>query len=387
MIESDQIMRKLPAEDALNYAGILAHNIYNVLEKERPDVILASYDGIQSSVSLGVARLLGVPWVAMSFTVIPNGLVGFVNGLSPNKLISLPFKWNEKELHDLAQETMRQYISNSNKVTAYIAPFALIEYADRLAKRATKLLHRIVHHETANWDRYTRPKASVQIADVVRRLKNRILLPERIMCSEPPAGDYAFVPLMMSPESTIDVWSTYFRDQVDMIKKIAISLPIDLELVIKLHFSDPDSYSRNVLQKLSDLPRVSIAHPSCSSRPFLENATVMLTTGGTASLEGALLGKPIVLLTETPYSAFPRSIYVSNFDELYPSICAMIELPHPTDDEILRAFKTYLSKYMPGRNNDWARPVSTAEIERLGRCFEQLKNCLSDEVVVDNWHY
>ena len=80
MIQGDRVLRHRPADESLAYATLLVHQIRSMLEKHKPNVVLGSYDSLHAALSLAVARSLGIPWVALAFTVIPDDLTGFCKG-------------------------------------------------------------------------------------------------------------------------------------------------------------------------------------------------------------------------------------------------------------------------------------------------------------------
>jgi capsule polysaccharide modification protein KpsS len=192
------------------------------------------------------------------------------------------------------------------------------------------------------------------------------------MITAPPAGRFAFFPLHMAPESSVDTWAPFYQDQLAFAAQVALAMPADVEFVVKLHFSDPDNYSRSRLQALLRLPGVRIAHPGAPGREFIDRATLVVGIQGTASLEAALLGKPVLMFGASPYLPFPRTQRAKRPDELHEQILGMLSAPPPTESEIVEAYSRYIAQFMPGRVNDWARPLEPEHHERFANCFRRL---------------
>ena len=176
----------------------------------------------------------------------------------------------------------------------------------------------------------------------------------------------------MSPESMIDTWAIFYQNQLQLLEQIALALPLEMKLVVKLHFSDPDNYSAKELSKITRIVDVHIAHPGASSRELIENASLVFGITGTSSLEAALLGKPILNFGDTPYLNFPSSERARLPDQLHSQILELLSKPKPSDASIRNAFIRYSKRYLPGRINDWSYAISDEDVSRFKNCFERL---------------
>jgi hypothetical protein len=190
----------------------------------------------------------------------------------------------------------------------------------------------------------------------------------------------------MTPESSIDTWAPYFQNQLALVAQLALALPADIDCVVKLHFSDADNYTRGQLNQLSRLPRVRIAQPNVASHPFIREADIVAGIQGTACLEAALFGKPVLLFGDSPYQYFPRSERAKRPDEVHEQVSRMLRLSPPGDDEIAEAFARYMARYMPGRINDWTRTIDEDEMGRLSACFAALREYLQVPENKDGWY-
>jgi hypothetical protein len=64
----------------------------------------------------------------------------------------------------------------------------------------------------------------------------------------------------------------------------------------------------------------------------------------------------------------------------------MLELAPPSGEEIVKAFAAYMARYMPGRINDWRRPIEEDELERLSNCFRALRSYVEVPTKRANWY-
>jgi hypothetical protein len=374
MVQGDRVLRHRPEDESLGYATLLARRCQEALREHRPDVVLGTFDSLHSAIGLAVAKSLSIPWVALTYPVIPDDLTGFCKGLTPDTLV--PLTRAPGPLRPQAAEIIKTVRSNRQHVVAYRPPVTLVQRARQYASHAKNLVRRAARSRELGYDRFTWPTTSERFLDIARRAKNRLRLPMQRMIGVPPTAPYAYFPLHMAPESSVDTWAPLYQDQFALIFQLSLVLPANFELVVKIHFGDPDNYSRRRLLELMKLARLRIARPDASGHLFLRQSALVFGIQGTASLEAALLGKPVLMFGHSPYLNFPRTQKGRRPDELHEQIRGLLEQSPPTDEEIEKSYAAYMARYMPGRNNDWGRPIEPLELERLSDCFRALQRYL-----------
>jgi hypothetical protein len=384
MMQGDRVLRNRPTE-SLAYATLLSRRLIEAIDLAKPDVILGSFDSAHSALALAVAKSRGIPWVAMAFTVLPANLTGFCRGHTPETLLPIERPVDEN-LRREAREVLDRFRHKSIHVLAYRPPESLSERTRQIASYGRNLVRRITGGVSKGVDRFTYPSVEERVADLARRTINSLRLPEGNMLRSPPKTRFVFFPLHMAPESSVDTWAPMYRNQLELASQLALAVPANLEVVVKLHFSDPDNYSRDQLLRLMRLPRLRIAHPGASSRSFIEHASLVVGIHGTASLEAALLGKPVLLFGDSPYKHFPRSERALRPDEMHGQVRRMLALDPPNDEEVVEAFATYIARYMPGRHNDWSQPIDEEGFDKLADCFRALRSYVLTPEIRESWY-
>lgn len=385
MVHGDSVLRYRPAEEALAYATLLARRMRDTFTELQPTVVLASFDSLHAALSLAVAKSLDIPWVAMAFTVIPDNLTGFCRALTPDKLVPMGRLVDEK-LRRQAQALVQKVCSREQQVLAYRPPASTKQWLRHYLMHGGNLLRRRRNAGMLGIDQYTYPSVRERLLDLCRRTVNRLCLPRSSMLNAPPEGRFIYYPFHMAPESMLDTWAPFYQDQLAFVVQLSLAIPADIALVVKLHFSDPDNYSRWELQQLMRLPRLHIAHPNAPGRDFIEKAALVVGIQGTSCLEAALLGKAVLLFGDSPYQHFPRTERAKRPDEIHQQIRRMLELPPPSDDKIVEAYAAYMARYMPGRINDWSRPIEDDELDRLSDCFRALRTYVEVPGNRENWY-
>lgn len=385
MIQGDRVLRHRSEGEALGYATLLARRIRSAIEELHPDVVLGSFDSLHSAMSLAVARAVRVPWVAMTFPVIPDTLTGFCNGMTPNSVLPLS-RPVDQALLEQARSLIANVRARQQAVMAFRAPMSLSQWIRQYVQNGRNLQRRKAQSGVLGIDRFTYPDARERIRDIARRSWNRLRLPADAMLRSPPDTRFIFFPLHMAPESSVDTWAPFYQNQLAFAAQVALAVPADTLFVVKLHFSDPDNYSRRQLQHLMRLPRLRIAHPNAPGRDFTDSAALVVGLQGTACLEAALQGKPVLLFGDSPYLYFPRTQRAKRPDQLHDQIRQMLDLPAPAGHEVEAAYAAYMARYMPGRVNDWGRPLETRDIDQLAGCFRALADYLEDPTRSANWY-
>ena len=385
MVQGDRVLKSRPENESLGYATLLARRLLKILEEVKPDIVLASFDSLHAALSLAVSRSIDIPWVAMAYPVIPDNLTGFCMGMTPDTLVPI-VRSNDEVMRRQAEETIRNVRAKRQQVVAYRPPATFQQRLQQFIQYGRNFARRIVKFKNLGIDYYTYPTAMERLADIKRRSINHLRLPAEEMLTSPPNARFVFFPLQMSPESSIDTWAPFYQNQLALVGQLSLAIPADLVFVIKLHFSDPDNYSRSQLLQLMQLPRVRIAHPDASSHAFLVQASLVVGIQGTACLEAALFGKSVLLYGDSPYQHFPRSERARGPDELHKQILRMLDAPPPSDEEIVEALAAYMARYMPGRINDWNRPIEKDELERLSDCFQALRYYVEVPANRANWY-
>jgi hypothetical protein len=385
MVQGDPYVRYRSKRESFCYATLLARSLEGKIKELKPSVVLANYDCIHSGMSLAVAKYMNIPWVAMAFGTIPDNLTGFCFALTPNSIVPISRKVS-KALKYEAKAIIENVRSGEQNVMAYRAPANFFTWAKQYAFHGSNLIKRIVEKKIKGTDEFTAPTKWKRVKDITRRSLNSLLLPTGKLLKTPPSRPYAYYPLHMSPESMVDTWAPFYQDQLAFIEQLSISMPADVELVVKLHFSDPSNYSRSELLRLIRRYHVHVASPFVPSRDFLERASLVIGITGTTNLEAALRGKPVLIFGDSQYQHFPRSERAKRPHEIYGQVRRMLDRPAPSDEEIEEAYAAYMARYLPGRINDWSIPIEPAEMDRYAECFARLRRYILNSVNVSNWY-
>jgi hypothetical protein len=381
MIMSDRVLRKVDYVEAMGYATHIAKRLVELFEALKPSLVLGAFDSLHEGIALAVARKHRIPFVAMNFSVIPSGYCSFCSDLTPNSQIDLGVL-SDGDLQAIASGALSGFEGKSIQAPAYIAPRGAHDVARRLPSHIRAAFEVVKNRISGRFDKFNYYPPQRLFKMYFRKRVNLITLPRGSFVTEPPSVPFFFFGLHMQPESSIDVWAPFYSNQAFVIETIARSMPPTHQLLVKIHKSDSDNYSRRQLLQLRGLPGVRLVSPFVDSRPFIERAALVLPIQGTIGLEAALLGKPVIMFGDSPVSRFPSVSMVGRLTDLPILIAEKLRERTPLRENILRAFAQFLSPMCPASDNNWSLEISNRALDGYAKLFQALRKRLTEDEAV-----
>ena len=87
----------------------------------------------------------------------------------------------------------------------------------------------------------------------------------------------------------------------------------------------------------------------------------------------ALLGKPVIMLGDSPYLLFPSVSRIGEIADLPQLIGRKLVEKAPERSDILRAYAVYLTPFMSASSNDWTQRPSEEAIGGYVELFSALQ--------------
>jgi Capsule polysaccharide biosynthesis protein len=381
MILGDRVVSELGQDDALSYATFLARRVITLFKELEPSVVIGGFDAIHNGIALAVARRMGIPWFAINFSVIPPGLACFCDRMSPAARVHLterPFD----ERRSAAERYLQQFENRSVQAHAYIAPppRSVVGRMASIPARLSAVVRTGRRAQQRESLRFTEGRGAYSVLAAVRFLRRAAMARGAIEAvhtlAAPPAGPYVLFGLHFQPESSIDVWAPFFSNQMWVIELLSRSMPPSHRLLVKIHKSDVANYLREQLNAMRAFPGVDLVRPFADTRKFIEGASLVIAIQGTMGLEAALLGKPVIMLGDSPVVLFPSVSRVGEITELPDLVRRKLVESPPARGEIMNAYATYLAPFLSASHNDWTTRKTEEEVESYVRLFSALKQRL-----------
>ena len=138
---------------------------------------------------------------------------------------------------------------------------------------------------------------------------------------------FAYFPLQVEPERNVLLGAPFYTNQLELIEKIAKSLPAGWKLYVKEH---PSMRSKNWrktadYKQIIDMPNVKLIHTSISPEEIMQKCSLVFTIGGTTAFDVSFYGKPSILFSEVMYSGLSWVHRSYNMEELPHAISEIIK--------------------------------------------------------------
>lgn len=150
---------------------------------------------------------------------------------------------------------------------------------------------------------------------------------------------YAFFPLHTEPEVSLLVYGRPYVNQIEIVRMLAMSLPVDMMLVVKEHPWMVGKRSLAAYQKMLDIPRVRFADPALEARTLVKQSDLVAVVTGSVALEAAMLGKPVITFGDCPYNLLPDSMVRRCADPRHLQVLVQQAIvQNKTDEDALVAY-------------------------------------------------
>jgi hypothetical protein len=199
-------------------------------------------------------------------------------------------------------------VSVSDK-PALTSSFRKLFNPSKLYKFASNLFHYYIKGIYKD-NHVVNPVINFIYASLINPMKARIVsiyLKNKYVVDNLGSEDYVFFPLHTEPEVSLLVYGRPFVNQIEVIRMIALSMPIGKTLYVKEHPWMVGKRSLSAYKKILNIPRVKLVSPSIESRKIVQNSQLVAVITGSIALEAAFVGKPVITFGDCPYNLLPNS--------------------------------------------------------------------------------
>ena len=151
-------------------------------------------------------------------------------------------------------------------------------------------------------------------------------------------SSFIYFPLHVDPEASTMVLSPWHTDQLAIIESVAKSAPAHFRIVVKEHAPMLGLRPRGYYRQIARMPRVTLLHPQHSSFDLIAKAALTVTITGTAAWEAILLGRPALIIGDSPFLPIGEGfVYERDLTRFPRAIESALATP-PASDEILALY-------------------------------------------------
>ena len=154
---------------------------------------------------------------------------------------------------------------------------------------------------------------------------------------------FIYFPLNQEPERSLLVEAPFYTNQIETIRHISKSMPIDYILYVKEHPTQGKGRgwrSIKYYKEIMEIPNVKLIHSSVSSVQLIEKSDLVITVNGTASFESLFYETPSIIFVNRGFND-AGVIMLDNLENLSDTI--NIGLKSKVD---LKKLSTYVSSLL-----------------------------------------
>jgi len=155
---------------------------------------------------------------------------------------------------------------------------------------------------------------------------------------------FVLFPMHQEPERSLLIATPYYTNQIETIRHIVKSLPVEYKLYVKEHYSQSLREWRPIsdYKKIMEIPNVKLFHPKASIDELIKKCSLVITTGGTASFEAAFYKKPSIIFTDMGFNVLPSIFRLKYLEDLPKTI--RLALSHEVNPTELDKYVDYVDK-------------------------------------------
>jgi len=186
---------------------------------------------------------------------------------------------------------------------------------------------------------------------------------------------FAYFPLQVQPEASIDVTAVYFNNQIEVARLVAMSLPDDYVLAVKEHPGMIGYRTPSYIEKLARTPNVFLIDHHILNDEVLKRADLVVSPNSTTVAEAAFYGKPAIQLGNLGTTLkLPNVFKHTDFTTLAVKIKEVLKVNLKTTDYEIRLQNFVAAAFDTGFDLNYVRAWNKGCQQDLDRLWELYLN-------------
>ena len=344
----DRYLRRCGFAFAVRYLGHLNRTIHRFLQEREIAIVSTLPDTALQIMALWSARRLGRTGVVPTPVRYPRLRFGFCP--SHESVGFVPIR--PVEAADLARAEALVHDFRRGQVS--VVDPRLVKHITSIRSMLPQQLR--FFREQARAARFDAGERHHRwtLSDLMRKYvskRTRLVWTRLTLDYQTRIGDrpYVLYAVHVQPESSIDVYGSFFSNQEELVRHIARSTPATHDVYVKIHLANTGEQSAAFYDRLREIPGVVVVGPGVPVRELIERSSIVFTVSGTMAYEAGLLGKPAVTFARMFFDRLPTVHYCDAPPRL-PELVSRI-LAEPERDrtpEIVAAVAEFYAVSFPG---------------------------------------
>jgi hypothetical protein len=152
----------------------------------------------------------------------------------------------------------------------------------------------------------------------LKRSRNYHFLNKHASLSPDLSIPFVYFPMNVVEEMNLLYHAPYYTNQIEVIRHVAKSIPINYVLYVKEHIAaavrgwNAIDYYKQII----DILNVKLIHPLYDNDILIKNSKLIITIRGTSGLKAIRFGKPSIVFGEEPYRIMPSVFTIDSLNSL-----------------------------------------------------------------------
>jgi hypothetical protein len=230
---------------------------------------------------------------------------------------------------------IKNSFNNYDNIKNYRNNFKVSNF--QLLKAAIRFSLSKNEHITTHYTHRGRTKIQVLKDEIQKKLKRKFrysFINNNLETTIDFHEKFIYFPLGVDEEKNLLINAPFYTNQLEVIRSIAKSLPVEYKLYVKENPAQVIRYWRSIsdYKDIMNIPNVRLIHPSFPAEKIYEKCSTVITIGGTSGLDAAFYEKPAIIFSDLGYSILPSVSRLKNIGELSTLILESLQKKVSSDD-------------------------------------------------------
>ncbi len=341
----DRYLRELD-HGQIEYLSFIVLSTKEALEKFGCDLFIAEGTPAHELIYGLLCRVYNIKFAAPSCARIPSDRFLLFKDFMNYDYHRVPSQYRQEQ--DWTEQDAKDFLAKYRRSLEKPKYFVRNNKYPLVRKRwVNTFFHRLSEEFGEGKHNMNRPSFRRLVKDGVRVRLNRMALRKFQFDSVEGLGDYFVYALHMQPE-LIDIIAPFYSNQYEIIRAIAMSLPIGMKLVVKEHSNALGNRPIKYFNSLRKFPNIVICDPKTDGTSLLLRSRGVITVGGTMAFEASMYGVPSIVFSQLFFRNIASIFYCKGFQELPGLLKKCLEFKRTEETE-----QTVLDCIMEIRNNSF----------------------------------
>lgn len=366
-IQSDRFVYGLDRETLLNEGAMHSGVILDFFNDKEIQYVFGEPTNRDVLMIAQVCEQLNIPFLFPQDARIPHDHLLFQEGVSTNSLSS----GENSGASMSAAAVIENFRRTPKKPKSYSVIESRLSLSAQLARLKNRLSRLLVRNRSLVHHTFSRKLAEYCLAYLRSYYLDKLWHFNKLNLEE---VKYAYYPLHVQPELSIDVLAPYYTDQLNLIKSIAISLPCDTVLLVKEHPNFIGQKPLSFFSALTKVPNVCLVHHKTDSFKLTRSAEVVFTVSGTVAFEAALQDVPAIIFCDIYFdklSCVFRCIAIEKLPELIDKALCRSHAEQAIEKDLQSLLNDFYPGYWTDAHSD-PRVLDRINIDQLAFAFSDV---------------